>query len=286
MIVTYNPDDSFVARFQHLATQVGNVIVVDNHSADAAVCMLTEAIATLNLTLIANSENLGIASALNIGLERATAAGFEWVLLLDQDTLPALDMVEILREAYDQFPDKHRLAVIGSNFKNPRTGQTRYSPEVTDGCCWREMEAVITSGSLVSICAFQEIGAYRSEYFIDCVDFEYCLRARSKGFKVIIAKKAGMWHAIGESTPRRLLWKTVHPTRYSPVRRYYMMRNNIALAKEYLYQEPRWTLRTLNSVLKSLLVLCVFEDQKWAKIKIATMGLLDGLLSDFRRKLG
>jgi GT2 family glycosyltransferase len=39
---------------------------------------------------------LGIARALNIGIERAVLRGFSWVLLLDQDSCVEKDMVQTL----------------------------------------------------------------------------------------------------------------------------------------------------------------------------------------------
>ena len=75
-------------------------MIVDNGSGEAELKMLRELSADPQITLALNSANLGIARALNIGIERAAALGFAWVLLLDQDTVVDEDMVQWLMGVY------------------------------------------------------------------------------------------------------------------------------------------------------------------------------------------
>ena len=286
VVVTYHPDGSFAERFEPVARQVGAVLIVDNNSGPAAVSMLREAAARLGMDLILNSENVGLAAALNIGVARAIAGGYEWALLFDQDTAPGANVFEGLREVYDGFPRKDKLAVIGANYSEPHTRKLRFSQVIPNGCSWRERRVVITSGSLLSLTAYRTLGPFRNEYFIDCVDLEYCLRARSKGFEVIATNKALMVHGIGQPTMHRLPWREIDVSNHSRFRRYYMVRNNVDLAKKYFFREPAWVLASLWTRLKSVLALCAFEEDKLAKVRYAVIGLFDGLLSKFDRKLG
>ena len=285
IVVAYYPDGSFPERFERLAEQVDAVLIVDNNSDAAAVSMLRETACRLNMGLILNSQNLGLAAALNMGVGHAIAKGYQWALLFDQDTIPGDNMFEGLREAYDDFPRKDKLAIVGSNYTQLQTGKLRYSPRVTNGCSWNERRVVITSGSLLSIPAYQVLGPFRDNYFVDCVDLEYCLRARSRDFQVIIASKPLMIHDVGKPTRHRLAWQEIDVSNHSRVRRYYMIRNNIDIAKKYLWQEPAWVLASLWTRFKSILLLCMFEDDKLAKLRYSAMGLLDGLVSKFDRKL-
>ena len=285
VIVTYHPDSSFAARFENLSRQVDAVLIVDNNSGPSAASMLREAAARLDLGLILNSENVGLAAALNIGVKQAIARGYAWALLFDQDTVPGSNVVGGLRQAYDDFPRKDKLAIIGSNYSEPDTGKLRFSPLATDGRSWKERRVVITSGSLLSLQIYGVLGPFRDEYFIDCVDLEYCLRARSKGFQVIVASKSLMIHDVGNPTRHRLPWQEIDVSNHSRVRRYYMVRNNVDLAKKYLWREPVWVLASLWTRLKSTVLLCLFEDDKLAKVRYSVIGLLDGLFSKFDRKL-
>lgn len=284
IVVTYHPDSLFAERFERLRGQVGSILIVDNNSGPEAVSMLREAAARVNMGLILNSGNLGVATALNIGIAHAIANGYEWALLFDQDTVPGSEMFEGLSKVYEEFPRKDKLAIIGSNYPEPVGGKLRFSKASKNGCCWQDRRVVITSGSLLSLRICGALGPFRDEYFIDCVDHEYCLRARSKGFEVIATVKPLMTHGIGRPTPHHLPWRATQVSNHNSMRRYYMIRNHVDLAKRYLLKEPAWVIASLWARFKSLVSICLFEDDRLAKMKYSCLGLVDGFCSKFDRK--
>jgi rhamnosyltransferase len=285
IVVTYNPGSGLLSRLAALHSQVGEVIVVDNNSRSAVLEALRRTPAELNIALINNNENLGVATALNQGVSLAMEHGFDWALLLDQDTTPAIGIADHLVESCSDFPDPNKLAIVGSNYVNGTTGRVRWPRESFGALSWMERKIVITSGSLISLNAFQAIGPFRDEYFIDCVDQEYCLRARAKGFKVIVTREPLMTHDIGQPTLHRLLWRRVAAYNHAPIRKYYLVRNHIAMAKEYLFSEPSWTLASLGQLLALIIIWSLFEKQRLIKAKYMGLGLIDGLLSKFDRSL-
>src|ERR1700684_2107418 len=82
VVVTYHPDTEFPTRIDRILQQVGALVIVDNGSDEAETRMLRDVAANPSIPLVLNLENLGIARALNIGVERAVTRGFEWALLL------------------------------------------------------------------------------------------------------------------------------------------------------------------------------------------------------------
>jgi rhamnosyltransferase len=94
-----------------------------------------------------------------------------------------------------------------------------------------------------------------------------------------------MTHDIGQPTFHRLLWKRVAASNHAPIRKYYLVRNNIVMAKEYLFSEPSWILASLGQVLKLTITCGLFESQRLIKAKYTALGLIDGLLSKFDRSL-
>ena len=221
--VTYHPDADLPQRFSRILRQVGRLVIVDNGSGEAETTMLEEFAANPSVTLMLQFANLGIASALNKGIYHAIGLEFKWVLLLDQDSCIDDDMVQTLIEVQAAFPERDRLAVIGSGFRatEETTGQSTYA---SDG--WEEAESVITSGSLIPLESHAAIGAFREEFFIDYVDTEYCFRARAKGYRVIRTRKPIMSHSIGAITRHRVLWLDKWTFNHSPDRRYYIARND------------------------------------------------------------
>src|SRR5881296_3795995 len=69
VVVTYHPDELFPERIERLSTQVDSLVIVDNHSGEATVSMLRGIASCQSAKLLLNPENLGIAAALNIGVE-------------------------------------------------------------------------------------------------------------------------------------------------------------------------------------------------------------------------
>src|SRR6202167_2799117 len=116
--VAYHPDAKFPARVERVLREVGALVIVDNGSGDAELRMLRELAMNSSITLISNGENVGVARALNIGIRRAITLGFRWALLLDQDSWIDDDMVPTLIAAGTAYPDRDRLAVIGSGYRD------------------------------------------------------------------------------------------------------------------------------------------------------------------------
>lgn len=282
VIVTYHPDDRFPDRCRQIARQVGRVVIIDNGSGGETIQRLRTLEAAGTAHLVINPDNRGIAVALNQGVTWARAHGFAWALLFDHDTVPEDGIVNELRQIYIAFHDKQRLAVIGSNFRRAGDGKLQINfPEPLDAP-WVQVKTVITSGSLISLSAAAEIGPFREEFFIDHVDDEYCLRARSKGYEVLLACDPLTTHAIGYPTLHRVLWRTWGTSNYSASRRYYMTRNHFVLIKEYGSRELAWATTTFYWRLKSLILLILLERERGVKLRHMGKGLWDG----FRGRLG
>jgi rhamnosyltransferase len=279
IIVTYYPDAYLFDRIERVAKQVAQILIVDNGSPSPYKLQIREIADKLQAHLILNSNNRGLACALNAGARWAASHGYRWALTLDQDTTVASDMIATLADVFRSYPSPERLAVIGSNYRHKTKGtllsETMSIPSDFPG--W-EMTAVLTSGSLVSLDSFQAVGGFRDDFFIDCVDFEYCLRTRAHGLHVAMSFKPVMEHGIGCLTEHRLLWKKVGTSNHSPVRQYFMTRNTLILAREYLAKEPRWILSYLWAWVKSVLLVCLFEAERVPKIKNILRGCFDGVL--------
>jgi rhamnosyltransferase len=278
VIVTYHSDANIFDHVESIASQVSQTVIVDNGSSEACVERLKVIAARFAVRLILNPRNEGIARALNQGAEWACSVGFAWILTLDQDTAVAPHIVESLTEVFRCHPHPQRLAVIGSTYTDKVTGRLKTTPSNAQGPKYAEAVSTLTSGSLISLCVYHAIGGFRREFFIDCVDHEYCLRARSRGYQVVVTSKPVMTHGIGHLTEHRVLWKTIGTANYVPARQYFLSRNSFVMAKEYLRTDSRWVLAYLWSWFKSIVVICLFEKARAAKIKSIFRGCMDGIL--------
>jgi rhamnosyltransferase len=278
VFVTYHPDAAFPVALNKVSRQVGSVIIVDNGSTEGELRMLSGLVTGATIELIVNAENLGVARALNIGVQRAAALGYAQVLLMDQDSQAAPDMVASLLGIYASFPDRDRLAVIGANFFDTSGRFPEVvNPGLFDGQ-WEEVESVITSGSLLPLSAHSVVGPFRDEFFIDYVDTDYCLRARAKGYRVIKSKKQLMSHALGSPTLHEWLWLKKWTNNHSADRQYYIARNDTVMLRESgKYRAGRWALKSFSRRLKRCKRIALYEQMKASKIVAVIQGWWDGV---------
>jgi rhamnosyltransferase len=270
ILVSYHPDAELPRRAVRILEQVGALVIVDNGSGEAAHEMLRRIAADARVSLVLNSTNLGVASALNLGVERARTLGFAWMLLLDQDSDLHDGMLTSLIEVRAAYPEPARVAVIGSGFGE----ETRPAP----GAAWQEVESVITSGSLIPLAVHAAIGPFRDEFFIDYVDSEYCFRARAQGYRVLRTAKPLMSHTIGAPTRHDLLGKPKWTTNHSPDRRYYIARNDTVMLREYGgYAFGSWALKSLGRRLRTCKRIVLYERSKARKIAAVSAGWWDGV---------
>src|SRR5258708_19192131 len=275
--VTYHPDAEFPARYRRILRQVTRLVIVDNGSSDAETMMLQEFAANPSVTLMLNFANLGIASALNSGIYRAIALGFKWVLLLDQDSCIDDDMVQTLIAVQAAFPDRDRLAVIGSAFRDTDEA-SREPTDDSRGGGWEVEESVITSESLVPLKAHAVVGPFREAFFIDHVDTEYCFRARAKGYRVIRTRKPIMSHAIGAITRHPVLWLNKWTFNHTADRRYYIARNDTIMLREYgHYVLGLWALKSFGRCVRLGRRIGLYEQMKIRKIGAVGQGWWDGI---------
>ena len=275
--VTYHPDTELPSRLSRILRQVSRLVIVDNGSSDAEITTLQGFAANPSVTLMLNFTNLGIAIALNNGIDRAATLGFKWVLLLDQDSCIDDDMVQTLIEVQAAFPDRDRLAVIGSGFRDADEAPREPTDE-SRGSGWEEAESVITSGSLIPLKAHAVVGPFREEFFIDYVDTEYCFRARAKGYRVIRTRKPIMRHAIGAVTRHQVLWLNKWTFNHPADRRYYIARNDTVMLREYgHYVLGLWALKSFGRCVRLCKRIALYEEMKLQKIIAVAQGWWDGI---------
>lgn len=247
VIVTFYPERSRLEQLlARLGPQLSHIILVDNASVPA---LLADQLSLPMVTLLAQAHNLGVAAALNRGASFALAHGATHLLLLDQDSLPAPDMVARLLEG-EEWLRRHRpgcrLAALGPTCRDRETGHIlpfvpvrlpRSANQPDQPSPFIEVCHLISSGTLIPVAAWQEIGPLCEPLFIDYVDVEWGWRARAWGWLSLGVVAAKLEHQLGHQR-RRLpggrLIALHHPFRY-----YYIVRNALYLFT-LAYIPRRW----------------------------------------------
>ena len=279
VIVFYRPDHGCVARANRLA-KVWPCVVVDN----------TESVSTptalgldARVDYVANGANLGIATALNQGIERLIGAGCRSALLFDQDSEPSDELlVELPRTLASERTRNYRVALVGPAYEDARLGGVapfvrfgylklrRIQPE---GVQPIDVDFLITSGSCVNLDVWRDIGPMDDALFIDFVDLEWCVRARSKGYSVLGAPALRLTHELG-GEPVKVFGRS-YPG-HGPVRHYYLFRNAIALIRR-AYVPWSWKSTELVKMPVRLAIYALFMQPRLAHLRLSLLGIWHGL---------
>lgn len=265
VIVAYRPERAVLVNLASYVDQVDAVYVVDN-TEEPESGFAAEVARDERVTYVANNRNLGIATALNQGARAARDAGFEWLLTMDQDSTATPGMVEALMRCALAEPD-------GIGVVSPVHRQVGGEPrEVEPGC--HEVLTAMTSGNIVSLAALSRVGWFMDELFIDQVDNEICLRLRRAGLQVLESGDADLLHRVGQIRKHRFPYPA-YSTNHSPLRRYYIARNRLWVGRMYAKDYPEFERFERRQMLKDVVKIVLYEDRKWAKLRMIRRGLRD-----------
>lgn len=292
IIVAYYPDrETLLALVDELRKQVTEIIIVDNTPAenDNLWEILRDRVDTYPLRILRLGKNLGVATAINVGIDVAIIENFSHVLLSDQDSLPFPKMVSGLLQAERVISDTgQRVGAVGPVYIDTVTGirfpfqvqqhrklfysrrhANENAPDVETLC-------LISSGSLINISVFRDVDVMREDFFIDHVDVEWCHRAISKGYVLVGTSRGLMQHHMGDACLRAWFFGWHHLNGYSPTRLYYRFRNFTYLLR-FSYIPFFWKVRASWHWLGNLYAHTVFSSDRKENLKAILSGIWDGL---------
>ncbi|MBK6293276.1 MAG: glycosyltransferase family 2 protein [Rhodoferax sp.] len=285
VIVSYQPDHArLLALLESVAGQVNRVVVVDNGSSCETVQYLRTLRARIDFDLIEFEQNRGIAAAHNAGVQLARDRKHDYVLLLDHDSCLAPGCVAALLRAHQSLSSTGvRLAAVGPQYRDETSGMpapflryTRWgSVKVYPRNALETVEAsvLISSGSLIAVTALDAIGPMDEGLFIDGVDWDWCFRASSLGYRLYGIGAACMTHSLGDSGLR--LWRWVIPL-HSPLRHYYAYRNAILLCRRATVPWS-WKLHFSSRLLIRFAIYMVLAPHRLQRCRFILRGVAHGL---------
>ena len=214
-----------------------DVIVVDNASSDDSVAYLRTVFP--DVTILENSENLGVAAGRNCGFREASRRGNDYILSLDNDARIDRHLIETLVEVAQS---DSRIGIVG-----PKTyvddgsgkiqcagGRIAYTQNV---CCERgsgqldrgqydtmeDIDYFPGFGFMARREVFQKLNFVdESFYGYGHEDTDFCVRSVRLGYRVVYVPEAVMWHGgsstIGSYSPRKKYLEAINSVYF--VRKY------------------------------------------------------------------
>lgn len=245
--------------------QVDKIYIIDNSDIDDLVSLKKLADP---FTYYKCDGNQGMGKGLNIGYQFAIRDGFDWVLSMDQDSLIDGNLIK----KYTEF--------INNNI-NERTGALmpsfRLCPNSTTiiGGYNSIVKDYMTSGSLVNLNAYEEVGGFDEKLFIDLVDTDFGIKLLLSNWKMYRIGNVVMNHNIGNAKEIRLFGHHLfYITHHNYLRRYYITRNILELKKRYSKSFPLLN-NSSSKIFKSLIRIILFEKDKLRKLKSVYYGVRD-----------
>lgn len=272
--VTFNPDIAlFDKTLYSLIDQVDISIIVDNSPKSTLECD------SENILILALNENVGIAAAQNIGIQKAIELGADYIILSDQDTVYPSDYVADMLPVFDDYA---KACVVVPKFvdsmKKGADGFISTKPfffkQIFPKTGSHVILQAIASGKVIKVKALQDIGLMDSKLFIDWVDLEWCWRARAKGYQIIGNADVEIQHQLGDRS-KNLGFREVNLR--SPMRHYYITRNAFYLA---LYSSDLDVWHRINLFFKSFRYIIgypVLSKPHLKNLRAVLIGLFHGL---------
>ncbi|MEB6378348.1 glycosyltransferase family 2 protein [Leclercia adecarboxylata] len=259
VVVWYNPSKKELNNIKSYYSHVDRIYIVDNSDSDNSGLLNSPDFSAEKIVYHPNLTNIGIASALNRGCLSAIKDGFEWIMTMDQDsTFPEHEITKFLYEFEAKIKGYEDIAIV--------------APRSSDLQSHGFVEKVITSGNIVNLHAYQQVGGFDDELFIDEVDHDFCFKLIQANYKIFLLSNVRMAHSLGNSKIHNFIFNyKFHVMHHSPVRKYYIIRNRLIVRKRY----PAYTRRYIKDNIHLLISIILFEGNKVEKIINAARGYRD-----------
>ncbi|HLL68685.1 MAG TPA: glycosyltransferase [Micromonosporaceae bacterium] len=264
----FHPQPEVLRVLEAAGSACAAVLVVDNTpgGADLLRGQLPDRVRVLR-----PGHNLGLAGALNLGL-RELSSQTDAVLLLDQDSVLVDDAVHRLT-AHLADPT---IGAVGpapwdeahGSFIDPRTTFRR---EVAD------RDAIIASGMVVRRALLDQLGGFREDFFVDCVDLDFCLRLRRTGSRIVQDRRVRLPHTLGNTRAHRFLTGSVRVTHHPTWRLYWVARNSVLLVRENFRFTPAWCMIWMMIIFRWVLLTALYERPRRPRLDAMWSGVRDGI---------
>jgi rhamnopyranosyl-N-acetylglucosaminyl-diphospho-decaprenol beta-1,3/1,4-galactofuranosyltransferase len=249
----------------------------------------------IKLYYVRMHENTGCSGGFYEGVKRGYERGYDWLWLMDDDAEPKEDALEIL-SIY--FKNSNIVGLAGSVLSQNGIIQINHRVKINLKNVFLilplrleeyqkqtvEIDMASFVGLLVKRNAIENIGFPKKDFFIHNDDLEYCIRLRSIG-KILLVPKSIIFHkeaSRADDIERKFLGIKVRRKNFSKLwLSYYSRRNLVWLVRKYSENQVLFYCEMTMLLLKDILGIILYDDNKFKRIKFVVNAYLDGLRGKF-----
>lgn len=221
VVLSYNNATDTIECLRSLSNLEGgpyHIYLVDNGSTDKTVDTVRDQFP--DVEILALGHNFGVPIGFNKGIIKALHDGFEYVMILNNDTVsdPKIitEMLQVAQVDHDcamvmprvcYYPPKegplnrNDVWADGGYFRKfPPTIKLKDNRSGIDFESPRKIEYAPTCGLLMHKRIFDNIGLFDEGFFFFYEDWDYSERIRAAGLNIWVAPKALLWHKVSKAT--------------------------------------------------------------------------------------
>jgi rhamnosyltransferase len=264
VFVTYETDVANLDRILQAVRPQCAFVAVDNSNDETRARLIEDCVTRNGGTYLCMAGNKGIGAAQNHGIAAAWATGADAVLLLDDDSMPAHDLVARLIEGLAQLEQPAVIGAVAVDTLGRDISNARQAVGALPRC--RDM---MSSGSMIGRAIFERVGPFDERLFIDCVDFDWGWRAQRLGIALHLCRSATITHRLGDGRRAGVRFP-------SPIRHYYQFRNILRMMSRP-HTPWAWRVAQAGKLVIKLALMPLVMPESSRRLSFALAGMRDAL---------
>ncbi|ADL33456.1 glycosyl transferase GT2 family [Butyrivibrio proteoclasticus B316] len=213
LISVYNPTKQIVDNIIGLLPYLEKWIILDDSDPTFITDNKLSSLQSSKVSYHRNNKNLGLARTLNYGIGEAIDMGAKWIMIMDSDSSFSTDVISVYKD-YISSNEVMQVALLA-----PQHNYSRHIRKPDVGIRYRRK--VMLSGALLNVSVIAQIGLFDERFYIDGLDYEWCQRAFTRGYKIIECQEAVIDHNPGIEKQARLFGKILFRYGWDKPERYY-----------------------------------------------------------------
>jgi GT2 family glycosyltransferase len=233
--------DCISSLLNYCDRQIFDIIIADNGSTDGSLTLLRDQFP--DLTFLDNKENLGFAEGNNRALSYSISNGYQYSLIMNNDTVVDEDLVTGLlkhMEGHQEAAAVQPAIYWMHNRREIWNGRGGYNSIFGKVYSSKKKSSALTGFSkadwLTGCCmlvrneVLEQTGLFNKQYFLYDEDVELSFRIRAAGYELHYLPQFTLYHEAGASG--QLATREKEGT-LSPVIHYYVSRNRVWLLRRF-----------------------------------------------------
>ena len=225
IIVNWNGRDDLLellASIKNLNYPKDNykIMVIDNGSSDGSQTAISQSFP--DVYLLENKRNIGYVKAVNQGIANGLNMAVDYIWIFNNDVTVEENSLKRLVEAGQQDENIGVIAPVIYSYNSPekidnvgykinfwigRLKKLKFGRDVfqNDNDTYAEVDSQLGCSTLIKSTVFKMIGNFQAIYNLYFEETDFNIRARKKGFRVVVVKDAKVWHKTASTMNKFIL---------------------------------------------------------------------------------